>query len=330
VRQNCSSARKGLGSATNDITRADFSFHLGHSLWLQNRAKAALPYLEQALALRQEQQDPFNVAEITTMLGGLLFEVNRFSESEDMLKQAERCYKALGRDFERANVLNELAINALKQGYPKKALDQLLEAETIFKKVTGVGYDYIDVLHVTSVCWVFLAEESRFLNTIEQALTLSARAPTGFSGALHLSVGHFYTRMGESEKAEESFQQVLNWPGLPTYYRPAALRGLARIRVLTGHDPSSLFSEVERLLRDVGNPTQDVCAFLLLKAQWVQVSDAVKLATKATKLALANGFMGEAILSLTRSAQVLLASGKLKRHSRPLDKPVRFSRRHNF
>ncbi len=311
-----STAREGLELAADDSQRSNFLFHIGHTLWLQNLPQKSIPYLEQSLALRQKQRDFVGVAEVTMILSGVLFEVNRFSESEEMLKAAEHLYQDLGRELELAKVFNELASNHLKQGYPNKAIGKLLAADAIFKRTTGAGYDHTDVLHALAVCWSYLGEEIKFFNTLEQALSMSVQGHIGFRGSMYLSLGDFYTRMGAFEIAEETFNYALSWSGLPAYFRPTALRRLARLYMYAGRDTSSLIDDVETLVHQAGNPVQDVCALLCLKAQWTEPDEAVFLATRALKLAYTHGFMYQALPALIRSAQALL---KLEKPHEGLD-----------
>ncbi len=293
-----------------DAARATFSFHLGHACWLQNRPAAALAHLEYAFDRQHAQGDPDSLAETTRILGGVLFELGRFDEAETMLSAAEQAYLQTGHPHERANILNERAINALKRGYPLTATPLLLEAHTIFSDMTGAGYDHVDVLHALAVCWALRAQETRCPELLEQAQALSSATTTGFGGALHLTLGAFYVRMGAFIQAEASFRRALEWPGLPSYHRPAALRHLAGVYAKTERSPHPLLTEAEALTREAGNPVQDICALLSLKAQLSKAEDALEYAREASRRAHAHGFRGDALLALIRLAQVLLRYGR--------------------
>jgi DNA-binding SARP family transcriptional activator len=211
-------AQQGLHYARaiqNTFLETELLLMLGQALWNGAKIAESRRTLEQAISLSQAQNDLNNLAWGRFWLGVYLFEDNSFREGNEQLLQAEQLFAALNQPREQMSIISQLAINDIKQGRVREAVNRFLKVQHLLNTLNSIVADHIENQQILAACWLHLADYQSALDCIKDATEKSLATRVSFVGVLHSTQSAIFAELGDFGQARKELHLASSGPTTP-------------------------------------------------------------------------------------------------------------------
>lgn len=179
----------------------------------QRRMEEAIPYLQDALAIRRQQGDLRGESRAAINVANACFELGRFAEAKEAAQRALAIHRRLkGRLKDRYGegmVSEILGCSCRELGQFDDAIKHLREALAISREL-GAPNSEADSLSDLGATHLSLGQSGQAIECLQQSLTIWRGIGHRHGQAMaSLRLGHAYTRADDTEAARQSFSRAL-------------------------------------------------------------------------------------------------------------------------